>query len=255
MTDLQDDLDAEAGYLPPEGEEWPGPDPCPLPADEDAANQMLRSMRALDRRLADVQAVVDAERLRLERFADERTRAILRRREYLEDAVARWARGVNAADPKRATINLPNGTVSIRKAQPKMEALADDATLDRIAKEHPGWVRYKPAAAKTPIKAATAPGRLLSTEEVIELYGYDEVGWTYNVHATLIAPERCSRCGQRVEAVAARPGLWEHVERPADGSPCRLAAGFAPPETSPEELPGLYWLLPRDPKTITVKAS
>jgi hypothetical protein len=260
MTDLLDDLDDEAGYLPLDPEaEWPLEEPCPPPPDEDVADRMLRTMRGLDRQAARVDELVRVEVGRIERFADDRRGVIRRRREYLERSLEQWGRAINADQPKRATLQLPNGTVSVRTAQPRLEAFADDETLERIAKEHPGWVRRKPAAAKDPIKRATKPGRRLEIAEVLRLVGFGSqvpVG-EYHLHTTLVLPERCGRCG---EAISANDdGEWDHdapAARPQGDqgeTPCLSAAGPMPPQVDVEELPGVYWLIPREAKRVTVR--
>ena len=256
---MQDELDGELGYLPLDPDEWPEDADLGPPPDADVADRMLRTMRGLQRRIDEVREAARLDRARTDRFEEERVGVLQHGYDRVEAAVASWGRAVNAADPKRATIHLPNGVVAVRKAERRLESKADAETLERIGKEHPGWVRRKPEAAKDPIKKATTPGRCLPPPDVARLRLTDEVVAAYHVCEALLPPERCARCG---EDVIAGDGEWEHAAAPSaemvDGfyvSPCRSAAGPMPPRADVEVVPDVYWLLPREPKRVTVKPS
>ena len=255
---MQDELDGELGYLPLDPDEWPDVTDLGPPPDADVADRMLRTMRGLQRRISEVREAARADRARADRFEEQRVAVLQHGYDGIERALASWGRAVNADDPKRATIHLPNGVVAVRKAQDKLEAAADAENLERLAKEHPGWVRRKPEAEKRPIKAATRPGRRLSSAEVLAALTpkQREEAADYHVCEALLPPDRCARCG---EPVVAGDGEWVHAAVPSpemvDGeyvSPCRLAAGPMPPQADVEVISGVYWLLPREPKRVTV---
>lgn len=250
---MQDELDGELGYLPLDPDEWPDVTGIEPPPDADVADRMLRTMRGLQRRIAEVREAARLDRARTDRFEEQRVAVLQHGYDGIERALASWGRAVNADDPKRATIHLPNGVVSVRKAERRLESRADAETLERIAKEHPGWVRRKPEAAKDPIKKATIPGRHLDAGQRFTAFGdrQDDLAG-YHVCEALLPPDRCVRCGG---SVVAGDGEWVHEEVVPVGSPCRPGpAGILQgPQADVAVVPGVYWLLPREPKRVTVK--
>lgn len=152
-TDLEADLAEELGYSDPPGS------PCPPPEDAEQASKMLRTLRYLQRRMDEVEALHTAEVVELGRWRNKTLEPLANRYARTDEALAAWGRAVNAADASRKTINLPHGKVEVRPRQPKVEATKDQAQLGVLAKAHPGWVRAgKLEAALTPIKTDTVAG-------------------------------------------------------------------------------------------------
>lgn len=151
MTDLAADLDQYDDDLPePEGLD----EPCPPPDDAEQADRYCRRLSSIAQRRAEVKRLASARLERIEQWAADTDRPLREGYEWLERAVAGWARAVNRQDPKRKTIKLPFGEVTVREARPSIEAPTDDATLQVIAAYRPEMVR----TTLTPNKGAMHKG-------------------------------------------------------------------------------------------------
>lgn len=134
------------------------PPPCPAPQDMEQANRYLGTLRHLDRRLKEIEAVAEAEVRRIAAWQDRRAGVLKRRQAWVERALAQWARAINEDDPAQRTFDLPNGEIAVRVARPKVEATKDQETLALIRKTHPEWVREKLEPAKVPMLKGVTPG-------------------------------------------------------------------------------------------------
>ena len=136
------------------------PPPCPAPDDVDQATRYLATLRHLKGRMLEVEATALAEVRRIAGWEERASAPLLRRYEWVERALNGWALAMNADDPTRRTISLPNGDVEVRPRQPRIEVTADRETLERLRQEHPGWVRDKLEPNKRDLLAAVKPGNV-----------------------------------------------------------------------------------------------
>ena len=105
-------------------EPWPfsddaPPDDAPPAAVEDAAqaNRWLRRLRAIEGEMAEANEVADAEVAMAEAFRAKRLDTLGRAAEWVRRSLEGWMR---AQVPERTTVQLPAGTIGLRKNPDKL---------------------------------------------------------------------------------------------------------------------------------------
>ena len=146
MDDLDDVLGEDIDYDTEPGEFL----------DDDRANRLLRVHANLTADLDGIANVYAAERFRLDDWRDERTDAVRRRMNWVEQALELYHRAKLAQNPKLVTIDLPNGKHQARKQQPEWN-VDPDVFLPWAEQNAPECIRTpepKPAPDIATIKKA-----------------------------------------------------------------------------------------------------
>lgn len=123
------------------------------PAGVDQANGMLRTLARLRRQLTDAEELAAAEHARVDLWLTVQAQRIGDRTRWLETALALWHAGLLRDDPRRKTVQLPNGTLTARAQTPEWRF--DPETFIPWAEANaPHLLRHKPAPAPEIDKAA-----------------------------------------------------------------------------------------------------
>lgn len=151
MDSLTDDLTAALAGDEPDYDTDPAP-----PEDADHANRMLRRLARVRREMADLDALVAAERERLDAWHDARRAILLNRERWIADGLEMWHRAILAMDPKRKSINLPCGTLKLRARQDEY-VFTDEAAFIAWAEGHqPDLLRTKVEVDRKAVRGALA---------------------------------------------------------------------------------------------------
>lgn len=133
---LMDDLDA---YVAGD-DQVPEDGPPPPPDNADEANQILRRVGRLEREAESIEKLAQSELDRIEAWRDDRILGVERALAFQVSTLEGWMRAQNTSDPKRKTINLPNGQLRVR---PKRVTIYVHDAATAIA-AHPEWDSTKP---------------------------------------------------------------------------------------------------------------
>ena len=134
LADTWDDLDESMADI--DGSELVGDNVDPTLPD-----RMIRAIARERRKVAHAEAVVAAEKDRLDAWL-ERRRAV-HDTSFLEAALAGYHEARLAREPKLKTIHLPSGDLVARK-QPDRWDIDDDAFLAWASEHHPDLIRVRP---------------------------------------------------------------------------------------------------------------
>jgi hypothetical protein len=114
------------------------------PTDLDHAGKLLGAQRGIDRRIAEIDAVVAKRIEALRAFHREQRDPLLARRQHLDGLIGGWALA-EWERTGRKTWKVPEGTIEVRPRKPRMEIDAritiDDAVLDRVEGPLPAAVK------------------------------------------------------------------------------------------------------------------
>lgn len=133
LADTWDELDQDLTHV--DGSELLGDNPDPTLPD-----RMLRAVARERRKVAQAEAVVAAEKERLDTWLHEQRAR--HDTSFLEAALAGYHEARLARDPRARTIHLPSGTLVARQ-QPDRWEIDDEVLLDWAALHFPGLVRTK----------------------------------------------------------------------------------------------------------------
>lgn len=126
------------------------------PRDAEDANRKLRRIAALHARIAEHDALHQAETRRLDEWLDRVETPLRRQIRWLAEGLEMWHRAVLADDPARKTISLPCGTLKSRAQQPAWE-FDDEVFIPWAQKWAPDLVRVpepRPVVDRTQAKKA-----------------------------------------------------------------------------------------------------
>jgi hypothetical protein len=161
---IEDERDALDAFLlgDPEGSD---DEMTPLDvASREHATRELRRLARLDSEAAQVQAVYDAERARLDAYLADRMRGITSRREWLAGGLESFMRAVHR-DKGTQSIKLPTGTLALSKPRLRVEGDASVIPED----QQPFLVRWKPELNKVEAKERLTPGYELTLADAADL--------------------------------------------------------------------------------------
>jgi phage host-nuclease inhibitor protein Gam len=106
----------------------------PEPEDSVAADRLLGVLRYLHRQVADVETVYQARTAELQEWRAERQNGLLNRVAHIERLLEGWTRAQHKASGGRdKTWNLPNGKLTLRQAQTRLDFHGEeDAVAGRL---------------------------------------------------------------------------------------------------------------------------
>lgn len=167
--ELTDDLDGWIEQGLPFELDGDNPDDAHLTELADA-DRLLGVLRHIERRRAEVNELVLSRTTEVKRWGHAQEVLLDRRQRHVEHLLDLWVRADHARSGQRTkTWNLPNGRLTLRPRQPRVEIISDDE--DRTARElagvlGPGANRVQHRVAKDFVKAAVAAGPALAWQDL-----------------------------------------------------------------------------------------
>ena len=130
---MREDVEAEFNR---EGQE---PTPLHLGSDSDA-DKRLRSLRYWQRKLDDVNAFAAEESYRIDAWQERQAQIIQKRIDWNKDALQFYMQGTG-----EKTVDLPNGTLKMRKGRERVEVVLEETFIDWADKTgmHDTLVRFQ----------------------------------------------------------------------------------------------------------------
>jgi hypothetical protein len=197
MTDLMEQTDLEAAldeWLAGALDEADGP-----PQDQDGADRLLGALRVVERREADITALVRARVESLMAWKNQQLEQLGGRRRWLEGQLEAWTRAQHS-EIGRQTWKVPNGTLALRQRQVKVELddsyAKDPVVIDRyVDLLGPGVVKTERSIRAGEAKAMVEPGEIIAGATAPDGYearqaitGDDEHGWQVLPGMVLLIP-------------------------------------------------------------------
>lgn len=148
------------------------------PENADDANRMLRKLRSLQRRRAEIQERYDAERVVLDDWHEDLCAGVDREMRRLEDALEGWMRGQHAMRGV-VTEKLPSGDLWLREPRQAVE-VTDEAALVKwlVAHHQQAAVKVTEAVLKTEAAKTLTPGPVVLAGDAGPDHEYREARFT-----------------------------------------------------------------------------
>ena len=174
LEQLDSELDA---YIVGDITYDPEADPVDL-GDIDAADRALRRVARIEHDMARLEKLATHRKAQIDEYLANALAPMEREREWFLRSVEGWARA-HLSNQKTQTVKLPSGSVSLRKAQPKVEPTVRDPDPD-VA---PELVRVKREWDRNAVKQATTPGPQIEVDDAPEGY---TVHWAVDADGVVV---------------------------------------------------------------------